>query len=155
MNSYGLNSLKNGLLFYWNNSINPDTERFWTELKANGIDYERKEPLRFALAKNRFGKVDQGMEARRNWNVLKDLKEIRDNYTKSEIEQIGNIIAEDEKRRVGILQKCLMKKEIPQSQYLKFGECMAYMTNCGLWDIHFNIGEVEELNNIWTNFKSK
>jgi hypothetical protein len=54
MTSYGVNALKNSLLAYWNDSINPDTERFWTELKANGIDYQRKEPLRFALDKKWF-----------------------------------------------------------------------------------------------------
>ena len=65
--SYGVNSLKNSLLTYWNESVNPDTEKFWTELKANGIDYERKEPLKFALDKKRFRRVDQGIEARKHW----------------------------------------------------------------------------------------
>lgn len=155
MNSYGLNSLKNGLLTYWNESINPDTEKFWAELKAQNIDYERKEPLRFALDKNRFRRVDQGMDARKNWTELKKLKEIKADYTTSEIEQIENIISEDEKRRLGILKKCLIKKEIPQSQYLKFGECWAYMSNCELWNTYFNKDEVAELLNIWKNFESK
>ena len=155
MNSYGLNSLKNGLLTYWNESINPDTEKFWAELKAQNIDYVRKQPLRFALEKNRFRRVDQGMDARKHWAELKKLKEIKDNYTTSEIEQIENIISEDEKQRLGILKKCLIKKEIPQSQYLKFGECWAYMSNCELWDRYFNKDEVEELLNIWKNFESK
>lgn len=155
MNSYGLNSLKNGLLTYWNESINPDTEKFWAELKAQNIDYERKEPLRFALYKNRFMRVDQGMDARKHWTELKKLKQIKDNYTTLEIEQIKNIISEDEKRRLEILKKCLIKKEIPQSQYLKFGECWAYMSNCELWDRYFNKDEVEELLNIWKNFESK
>jgi hypothetical protein len=155
MNSYGLNSLKNGLLTYWNESINPDTEKFWAELKVQNIDYERKQPLRFALDKNRFRRVDQGMGARKHWTELKKLKEIKDNYTTSEIEQIENIISEDEKRRLGILKKCLIKKEIPQSQYLKFGECWAYMSNCELWNRYFNKDEVEELLNIWKNFESK
>jgi hypothetical protein len=155
MNSYGLNSLKNGLLTYWNESINPDTEKFWAELKVQNIDYERKKPLRFALDKNRFRRVDQGMDARKHWTELKRLKEIKDNYTISEIEQIENIISEDEKRRFGILKKCLIKKEIPQSQYLKFGECWAYMSNCELWERYFNKDEVEELLNVYKNFKSK
>jgi hypothetical protein len=155
MNSYGLTSLKNGLLTYWNESINPDTEKFWAELKAQNIDYERKEPLKFALDKNRFRRVDQGMDARKHWTELKKLKEIKDNYTTSEIEQIENIISEDEKRRLAILKKCLIKKEIPKSQYLKFGECWAYMSNCELWDRYFNKDEVEELLNIWNNFESK
>ncbi|OIV39833.1 hypothetical protein BKM63_20710 [Flavobacterium johnsoniae] len=155
MNLYGLNSLKNALLTYWNESINPDTEKFWAEIKAENIDYERKEPLRFALSKNRFRRVDQGMDARKHWIELKKLKGIKANYTTSEIEQIENIISEDEKRRLGILKKCLIKKEITQSQYLKFGECWAYMSNCDLWDRYFRKDEVEELLNIWKNFESK
>lgn len=154
MNSSGLNSLKNGLLTYWNESISPDTEKFWAELRENGIDYERKEPLRYALNKNSFRTIDQGIGARKHWSELKKLKEIKDNYTKWEIEQIDNIISEDEKRRVEVLKKCLLKKEIPQKQYLKFGECIAYANNCGLWDRYFGNEEVEELYNIWGNFKT-
>lgn len=155
INSYGLNSLKSGLLTYWNESINPDTESFWTELKDNRIDYERKEPLKFALEKNQFRRVDQGMDARKHWSELKKRKEIIDRYSKTEIEKIETIIAEDENRRLEILKKCLRKNEIPQSQYLKFGECMAYMNNCGLWNKYFNKEEVEQLYDIWKNFKSR
>jgi hypothetical protein len=155
VSSYGLNSLKIPLLTYWNESINPDTEFFWTGLRKSGIDYKREEPLRFALEKNRFRRVDQGMDARKNWNELKKLKEIQDNFTSIEISRIENIIAEDEQRRLDILKKCLRKKEIPQTQYLKFGECMAYMKNCSLWGKYFNENEVEELYRIWKNFKSK
>ncbi|KQS88781.1 hypothetical protein ASG21_16705 [Chryseobacterium sp. Leaf394] len=155
MNSYGLNSLKSGLLTYWNESINPDTESFWTELKVNGIDYERKEPLKFALEKNQFRRVDQGMDARKYWTELKNRKEITDKYSQIEIEKIETIIADDENRRLEILKKCLRKNEIPQTQYLKFGECMAYMNNCGIWDKYFNKEEVQQLYDIWTNFKSK
>ena len=155
MNSYGLNSLKSGLLTYWNESINPDTEFFWTELKVNGIDYERKEPLKYALEKNQFRRVEQGMDAKMHWGELKKRKEITDKYSKAEIEKIETIIAEDENRRLEILKKCLRKNEIPQTQSLKFGECMAYMNKCGLWDKYFNKDEVQQLYNIWTNFKSK
>ncbi|MCL9805865.1 hypothetical protein NAT51_10050 [Flavobacterium amniphilum] len=155
MNSYGLKCLENGILTYWNESINPDTEKFWAELKNNGIDYQRKEPLRLALNKNRFRRVDQGMDARKHWTELKKLKEINENYTSKEIEQIDNIIKEDEKRRLDILKKCLAKNEIPQTQYLKFGECMTYMGNCDLWEKNFSKEEVEELYLIWKNFKSK
>lgn len=153
--SYGLNSLKNELLFYWNESVNPDTERFWTELKRNGVDYERKEPLKFALEKKRFRRVDQGMDARKHWDELKKLKEVQQKYTKTEIEELDTIISKDETQRIEILKKCLRKKEIPQTQYLKFGECMAYARNCGLWDKYFRQSEVDELYEIWKNFKSK
>lgn len=154
-NSYQLKSLTNELLTYWNESINPDTEIFWTELKDNGIDFERKEPLRFALTKKRFRNVEQGIDARKHWTELKNRKEITDKYSQAEIEKIETIIADDENRRFEILKKCLRKNEIPQTQYLKFGECMAYMNNCGLWEKYFNKEEVQQLYNIWTNFKSK
>lgn len=155
MNSYGLNSLKSGLLTYWKESINPDTENFWTELKGSGVDYERKEPLRFALEKKRFRQVEQGIDVRNHWNELKKLKEVQQRLTKTEIEEIDDIILKDEKQRIEILKKCLRKKEIPQTQYLKFGECMAYANNCRLWDKYFKQSEVDELYDIWKNFKSK
>lgn len=151
MNSYGINSLKNGLLTYWNESINPDTEIFWRELRRDKIDYERNEPLRFALDKNRFKRVDQGMDARKHWAELKALKEIKDNFTKTEIGQIENIIIGDEKRRLEILKRVLRNNEIPKTQYLIFGESMAYMSHCELWNNYFSKVEVEQLYNIWKN----
>jgi len=63
-NSYQLRILTIELLTYWNESIKPDTEAFWAELQKNNIDFERKEPLKFALAKGRFRNVEQGMDAR-------------------------------------------------------------------------------------------
>ena len=68
MTSRGLHQLTSELLTYWNESVNPDTEKIWTSIRANGLDYERKEPLRFALEKKRFKRVDQGMDARKHWN---------------------------------------------------------------------------------------
>ena len=41
-NSYQLRTLTNDLLIYWNESIKPDTEAFWIELRKNNIDFERK-----------------------------------------------------------------------------------------------------------------
>lgn len=155
MNSYELNSLKGRLLTYWNESINPDTEIFWKELKTNGIDYERKEPLRFALEKKRFRQVEQGIDARNHWTELKKLKEIQQRFIKTEIEEIDDIILKDEKQRIEVLKKCLRKKEIPQTQYLKFGECMAYANNCRLWNNYFSQTEVDELYDIWKNFEIK
>ena len=83
------------------------------------------------------------------------IEELVKDKTKTEIEKIDTIIADDENRRFEILKKCLRKKNIPRTQYLKFGECMAYMNYCGLWDKYFNKEEVQKLYDIWTNFKSK
>jgi len=48
----------------------------------------------------------------------------------------------------------LAKKAIPQTQYLKFGECMAYFGRSKLFEVYFSKEQVEELYEIWKNFKS-
>ena len=124
------------------------------DVKTANLNLERKEPLKFALDKNRFRNVEQGIGARKYWDSLKSLKCIKDRYSDSEIKKIDEIIVEDENKRIGILKKCLAKKNIPKSQYLKFGECMAYFANCGLFDRYLTEEEVKELYTIWKNFKS-
>lgn len=150
-----LKSITNDILTMWKETIGIATELFWTELKKNNIDFERKDELNFALQKGRFRRVDIGMGARKDWNVIKDFDSIKGRFSNDEIEKISKIIDLDEKTRLEILKKCLRKKEIPQTQYLKFGECMAYMSNCGLWDKYFAKTEVNELYDIWNKFESK
>ena len=152
INSSSLNSLKSALLTYWNESISPETEFFWSELVKNGIDYPRAEPLKFALEKGRFKRVDQGMQARKNWSILKSHEEILNKYTRSEIQKIEEIISKDEKTRTKLLKKCLVKREIPRSQYLKFGECMAYISNTGISEKYFSEKELNDLYEIWNSF---
>ena len=152
INSSSLNSLKSALLTYWNESISPETEFFWSELVKNGIDYPRAEPLKFALEKGRFKRVDQGMQARKNWSILKSHEEILNKYTRSEIQKIEEIISKDEKTRTNLLKKCLVKREIPRSQYLKFGECMAYISNTGISEKYFSEKELNDLYEIWNSF---
>ena len=150
-----LKSITNDILTMWKETIGIATELFWTELKKNNIEFERKDELNFALQKGRFRRVDIGMGARKDWNVIKDFDSIKGRFSNDEIEKISKIIDLDEKTRLEILKKCLRKKEIPQTQYLKFGECMAYMSNCGLWDKYFAKTEVNELYDIWNKFESK
>lgn len=141
------------LLAHWNESIDVDTELFWIEIKKHSLDFERKEPLQYALNKGRFMRVDIGISAKNAWPALKKMEVIRKQYSKAEIEKIDNIISTDEQTRLTILQKCLSKKSIPQSQYLKFGECMAYFAQCQLFDKYFIKSQVDELLKIWKNFK--
>lgn len=153
INSYQLKSLTNDFFTYWHESIHPDTEIFWAELKKNGIDFERKDPLLFALDKNRFRNVHQGIEARKHWLEIRKLEIVLERLSKANIEQIDRIVAEDENKRLAILNRCLKNKRIPRSQYLKFGECMAYFSNCRLFGAYFSPVEIEELYKIWKNFK--
>jgi hypothetical protein len=153
-NSYERKKLASQVLTYWNETVNPDTEAFWAEMKRDGIDFERKEPLRFALEKGWFRNVEQGIEARNHWSSLKHVSTVRDRYSQAEIERLDRIIEEDEKKRYEVLKKCLAKKAIPQTQYLKFGEGMAYLGRCNLFEVYFSKEQVEELYEIWRNFKS-
>lgn len=150
-----LKSVANDILTLWKESIGIATELFWTELQKNDIEFERRDELIFALEKGRFRRVDIGMGARKDWAVIKDFNSIKERFSNDEIEKISSIIDIDERTRLEILKRYLRKKEIPQTQYLKFGECMAYMSNCGLWDRYFSEPEVDELYSIWKNFESK
>jgi hypothetical protein len=149
-----LKSITSDILTYWNESIGIDTEYFWIELEKNKIHFERNDELNFALKKGRFRRVDIGMGARKDWSVIKDFNSIQTRFSKEDIERLGLIIVQDENKRVEILRKCLCKKEIPKTQYLKFGECWAYMNNCKLWGNYFSEKEVEELYQIWRGFGS-
>ncbi|RED23564.1 hypothetical protein BD847_2624 [Flavobacterium cutihirudinis] len=149
-----LKSISKMFLPFWNEAIGVDIELFWIELKNHNLDFERKDELIFALAKNRFRRVDQGFSARNNWEEMKDMKSLKDRFLDSEIEQIGKIIEVDESKRVKILKKCLEKKQIPQSQYLKFGECWAYLSYCNLLEKYFDQEQKDELSDIHRNFKS-
>jgi len=152
-NSYQQKLLASQTLTYWNERINADTEAFWSEMKRNNVAIERKEPLKFALDKGWFRNVDQGIDARNYWSSLKHLPTVRDRYSQAEIERLDRIIEDDEKKRHKVLKKCLAKKSIPQTQYLKFGECMAYFGRCNLFEVYFTTDQVEELYLIWRNFK--
>lgn len=151
INSYQLKSLTNDFLTYWHESIHPDTEIFWAELKKNSIDFERKDPLLFALDKNRFRNVHQAMEARKHWSEIRKLEIVLERFSKENIEHIDRIVVEDENKRLAILNKCLKNQKIPRSQYLKFGESIAYFSNCQLFGKYFSPLEVEKLYAIWKN----
>ncbi|MBS0645225.1 MAG: hypothetical protein JSR97_01355 [Verrucomicrobia bacterium] len=153
-NSYQQKSLASQILTYWNESVNSDTEAFWSEMKSSDVAIERKEPLRFALEKGWFRNVEQGIDARNHWSSLKHFPSVRARYSQAEIERLDQIIEEDENKRHEVLKKCLAKKAIPQTQYLKFGECMAYCGRCNLFEVYFSAEQVEELYEIWKNFKS-
>ena len=146
-----LKSVTNEILTYWRESIGTTTEIFWDELREQNIHFERKDELNFALEKNRFRRVDIGMAARKNWSLIKDFDAIQNRFSSEQIEQIGKIIEEEEKNRLEILRKCLVNQRIPKSQYLKFGECLAYMSSCELWDQYFDKKEIDELYAIWSN----
>lgn len=146
-----LKSVIKQILTYWNESVSLETELFWSEVKNENLPLIRRDELIFALNKNRFRRVDIGMSARKDWSKIFNLNSIKERFSNEEIKKITEIIEFDESKRLEILTKCHKKNKIPQTYYLKFGECMAYFANCDLFEKYFSKNETEELYNIWKN----
>lgn len=144
-----MKSLVNEILTFWRESIGVDVEKFWTELRANKVDFERKDELQFALSKGRFRRVDMGMAARKDWVVMRDMDSVKQRFSEQELALIDQLIRKDEMDRLEILRKCLKRNKIPKSRFLKFGECMAYFRHCGLFNQYFSWEQVEQLDRIW------
>lgn len=153
LSSTGLKSLIDAYFTLWNEGVGLDIEEFWNQLAGNDIDFSRKDPLKFALDKGRFRNVHQGMSARKDWGRLRHSKHLLGRYSQDEINRLDEIIKADEITRAYLLKKCLTNRKIPQTQYLRFGDCMGYLGYCGLFDKHFDKNELKELYEIWSNFE--
>ena len=153
LNAYGFKCLVNELLMVWNHNISPDTEKFWDILNSNNLPVKRKDLIKDALTKGRFKTVEQGIDARNHWAVLSGMSLITERYLPEQINQVAQIIVADEQKKHAILQKTLTTGKIPQTHYLKFGECMAYFANCLLFRQHFTQAQTDELYRIWQDFK--
>jgi len=148
-----INSFKRNYLIFWNESVSIEAEMFWLKLKNEKIEVERREPFKYALLKNRFQNVHQGMEANKNWNKIKEFGYINTRFSKNEIIKLQEIIEKDEKERLDFLKKCYERKKIPNRKYLRFGDSVAYFDKCNLFEKYFKSEEVVELMKIWQDFK--
>ena len=151
LNSYQRKSLTSDFLIYWNETTSIDCEKFWNETEKNEIKLDRKEPLRFLLKNKRFQYVEQAIQIKKHWAELKELKSIQNRYNKNELIEIEDLSTKDEIKRKELLQKCLIKKQIPKIKYLYFGECMAYYAQTELLQTEFSLTEISTLHEIWKN----
>lgn len=143
-NSTLINSYKKDFLTYWSESSSLETEMFWKDLKLNNIEYERKDPLFFALTKNRFINIHQGMDARKNWKDILEFGYINERYTIEEIQKINEVIEKDEIDRMEFMKKCLRNKRIPL-RGMRFNESIVYFDRCNLFSKYFDEETVKEL----------
>jgi len=152
LSSAELKSLTDSYFILWNEGIGLDMEAFWHQLQSKSIDFTRKDPVRSALLKGRFQSVHQAMAARKDWETLKNSNLLKSRLSPAEMDGFEELIQKDESTRVDLLKKCLNKKKIPKSQYLRFGDSMAYMEHCDLFERYFTQNEYDELHAIWNNF---
>lgn len=153
LGSAGLKSLIDSYFVYWNESVEVATEEFWAVLKERSFEYKRKDPLRFVLNKGRFRNVHNGMAARKSWKDLIENGHFLSRYTTEEVKQLNEAVENDEKQRISLLSKCLAKKKIPPTQYLRFSDSMGYVDFCELIDTHFSDKEWNDLHKIWKDFE--
>lgn len=155
LSAASLKSLIDDYFIFWNESAGLDTEKFWDCLEKNSLDFYRKDPLQYALKRGKFRNVHQGMSVRKDWYRFKNSTLLKKRLSSKDIEQLNKIIINDELNRLELLKKCLTKRKIPQTQYLKFGDSMGYFGYCGLFEKYFNQTEYEELYKVWNNFGNK
>jgi hypothetical protein len=91
----------------------------------------RKDPIRSALARGRFARLEENIDARPFWPELLRLESIRKRISDVEIKEVEKIFQSDERKRSIVLSKCLLLKNvIPNGQHIKFAESMIYFTQC-------------------------
>ncbi len=155
LSSAGLKSLTDAYFTFWNESAGLDIEQFWNYLENNSFNFDRKDPLKYALEKGKFRNVHQGMSVRKDWDRLKNSNLLKNRLSKENIRQLDKIVKQDEHKRLELLKKCLAKQNIPQTQYLRFGDSMGYFGYCGLFEKYFTQSEYKELHEVWEKFESK
>jgi hypothetical protein len=153
LTSFEVKSIESDFFDYWDNSINVDVEEFWDEITKNNLPFQRKSAFRELLTKGTFRQVEQWIDFYINFKNIKDSGFLNRQFTKDEVNQLNNIIENEEKNRFDLVNKCLQKKKIPFSQYLKFGESMAFLERCDLTRKYFSEAEKEEIYMIWKSTK--
>ncbi|MDR6762088.1 uncharacterized protein YggU (UPF0235/DUF167 family) [Flavobacterium sp. 2755] len=139
-----INFYKKEFLTYWSESTSLETEKFWKNLKIRNIGYERKDPLFFALNKNRFINVHQGIDARKNWKDILEFGYINERYTKDQIQKINDVIEKDENDRLDFIKKCLKNERIPLKG-MRFNDSIAYFRHCNLLSKYFDEETIKKL----------
>jgi hypothetical protein len=153
LTSYEVKSIENEFFNYWNNTINEDVETFWEEITKSDLPFQRKSALRELLTKGRLRQVEQWIDLYNNFQNIKESGFLNRQFKIEELVELNNLIEKEEKNRFTIVNNCLQKKRIPFSQYLKFGESMAFLERCGLTRKYFTDTEKGEIYEIWKSTK--
>lgn len=153
LTAYEVKSLESEFFKYWNESINQEVEIFWDELNKNNLPYQRKSPIRELLTMGNFKQVEQWIDLFNNLEELNKNKFLNNQFSKSEIEKFYELVEAEEEKRFKLVNKCYQKKKIPFSQYLKFGESMAFLERCNLTKKYFTEKERDEIYEIWKSTK--
>ena len=149
LTQYALKSLESELFKFWNEYLSEDTEKFWEEIAKQQLPFLRKHPLRELLEKGRLRFTEQWIALYNNFSQLENSQLLKKQFSVDEIKTIKDILDAEIQKRLNMVSKCFQKKKIPYSQYLQFGESMAFLENCNLTLKYFTPEQRDEIYAIW------
>ncbi|MEO6833432.1 MAG: hypothetical protein ABI169_14590 [Chitinophagaceae bacterium] len=146
------------LSYLWSQYVDIWSEMFWSEIDEYPNGYKRVEAIPKILERGRFRGVGEAMHTRYQWKALLDSRFLLKRYSLEELQKVTYIIATDEGKRLSLLKKCLRNKRLSHSDYLRFGEAIAFFTQGGLFnestsgtelEKHFTPADIRLLDEIW------
>lgn len=146
---YGLKTLESELFKFWSETISEDTEKFWEELAVQQLPFSRKHPIRELLDKGRLRSTEHWINLHHNLGQLEYPAFLKKQFSNTEIKAAKAILEAETQKRLKLVKKCFQKKKIPYSQYLQFGEAMAFLEHCKLTLNHFTPEQRDEIYAIW------
>jgi len=150
---YELKMIESELFTYWNESINLDVELFWKEINDRNLEFKRKNLIKYLLENGRLKSVEQWIGLYNSIEELSSTGQLSLMIQKNELKQLQELIDKEVDKKYSLVNKCFKKGSIALSNYLKFGESMAFLERCKLTLKYFSEDEREQIINIWKSQK--
>jgi len=148
----------------WSSFVDIWSEMFWTQIEETPTTFKRVDTIRKIIDRGRFMGVGEAMHTRYEWERLLDSGHLQLRYTSEELQKVTDIISKDESKRLRLLKKSLNNERVNWSEYLQYGEAIAYFTHGTLFnettggtelEKHFSSKEIRILDEIWKQYEPK
>lgn len=132
-------------------------ELFWKEIDAQHVQLQRADMVLKIINRKRFLSVDEAMMYNRRWQDMRTSGYLS-RYTRVQVAFIDELLRKDKEKRLDLLIKSLRNKKVNVSDYLKYGEAIAYFTDGKLFSdqieddeiaLYFSQEELNVLEDIW------
>ena len=153
LTSYELKTIESELFTYWNESINLDVELFWKEIQNRNLEFKRKNLIKYLLENGRLRSVEQWIGLYNNIEQLSSTGQFSLMLEKNELNKLHELLDKEVEKRFSLVNKCFKKGSIALSNYLKFGESMAFLERCKLTLKYFSEDERNQIINMWKSQK--
>lgn len=130
---------------FWSYHVAIWVELFWKEVEEKKVKLNRTNNIVDIIKRGRFVRVGEAMVFKKNWLAVVASGYISDLYSKEQIEFVNKLILDDREKRLTLLKKSLRKEFVNWSDYLKYGEAIAYFTNGHLFNEYDENDEINSL----------